>query len=383
MGIRAKILSIAAVILIIGIVAEGMMCGYIFTREYSKALKAGAQSMGESLRAQLDRIFSLGLPLNELVGFEKQCQELVGRNKDLAYAMVVDLNGKILFSSDPSQHGKPLRAVVPESIEIGWEGAFFKDRNRDTYEVLIPVLSGQHEKIAAIHIGISASTITEKVDYLIKYTILVSVAALLLAWALLLMALGKWVTGPLSGLFQSIQRLRRNEQGAYSKLALPYKGEIGMVSSAVDSLIDDLNSSHKLLSSHAEKLELVVQNRTAELKTLNEQLRCDIEERKKVENALRASEAFINVIMDKLPIGIAVNTVHPVVTFIYMNDNFARFYRTTRDALANPDAFWETVYEDPTFREEIRQRVSDDFASGDPERFYWPDIPINKPRKSA
>ncbi|MFZ3044674.1 MAG: PAS domain S-box protein, partial [Desulfatirhabdiaceae bacterium] len=102
----------------------------------------------------------------------------------------------------------------------------------------------------------------------------------------------------------------------------------------------------------------------------------DITELKQAENALKESESFTRVVMDNLHIGFAVNSVDPDVKFHYMNDNFPRIYRTTREALSDPDVFWNVVYEDPVFREEIKKRVLDDCASGDPKRMRWTDIPI-------
>ena len=104
----------------------------------------------------------------------------------------------------------------------------------------------------------------------------------------------------------------------------------------------------------------------------------DISERKHNENALRQSEAFIRAVMDSLPIGIAVNSVDPSVVFNYMNDNFPAFYRTTREALAAPDNFWNAVYEDPALREEMKKRILQDVASGDPERMHWESVPITR-----
>ena len=104
----------------------------------------------------------------------------------------------------------------------------------------------------------------------------------------------------------------------------------------------------------------------------------DITERKLAEEALRKNSALIGTVLNHLPIGIAVNSVDPAVKFDFMNDNFPKFYRTTREALSDPDAFWEAVYEDPQFRQEIKKRVLDDCASGDPERMRWSDVPITR-----
>jgi PAS domain S-box-containing protein len=104
----------------------------------------------------------------------------------------------------------------------------------------------------------------------------------------------------------------------------------------------------------------------------------DITERKKTEEVLRERESFIKLTLDNLPVGVAINSLEPQVSFTYMNDNFVKFYRTTREDLAERD-FWEAVYQEPEFREKIKQKVLEDCESGDPSRMYWKDVPVFRP----
>ncbi len=98
----------------------------------------------------------------------------------------------------------------------------------------------------------------------------------------------------------------------------------------------------------------------------------------RAEDALRESNEFIAAVMENLPLGLAVNSAGPQVNFYYMNDKFAEIYRTTREELMKPGAFWEAVYEDPVFREKIKKRVEEDCASGDKERMSWEDVPVSR-----
>ncbi len=104
----------------------------------------------------------------------------------------------------------------------------------------------------------------------------------------------------------------------------------------------------------------------------------DITERKAAQKALESSEAYIKNVLDNLPVGVSVNSANPTVAFSYFNENFLKFYRISREDLTEPDSFWEVVYEDPIFREQLRKRVLEDCASGDAARMAWDDIPIKR-----
>jgi len=104
----------------------------------------------------------------------------------------------------------------------------------------------------------------------------------------------------------------------------------------------------------------------------------DITELKAARDSLLEREYFITTVLDNLPIGIAVNSVFPEVRFEYINDHFAKHYRIKKEDLTSPDVFWEAVYRDESFREDLKKRVIEDCLSGDPSRMIWEAIPIKR-----
>lgn len=101
------------------------------------------------------------------------------------------------------------------------------------------------------------------------------------------------------------------------------------------------------------------------------------------ESKLQKAYERLQLVMDSMPIGIAVKSVSPGVEFNYMNENFPLIYGTTREVLERSDSFWDAVYEDPAFRSKLKKKVLSDIESGDPKRMIWEDVPISKNGKIA
>lgn len=90
----------------------------------------------------------------------------------------------------------------------------------------------------------------------------------------------------------------------------------------------------------------------------------DITERKKEEQALRESESrlrdrnrFIQTILDNLPIGLAINYFDEG-TAVYMNKQFEKIYGWPEEELKSVPEFFEKVYPDPEYREELKETGS-------------------------
>jgi two-component system, cell cycle sensor histidine kinase and response regulator CckA len=100
-----------------------------------------------------------------------------------------------------------------------------------------------------------------------------------------------------------------------------------------------------------------------------------LEDQKRTEEELKKRNAFVETILANSPIGFAVNTIHDSQA-VLVSRNFERIYGIAPDSVHTADDFFEKVYLDPAFREQMRARVTADMASGDPARMRWENLPI-------
>ncbi|HTP12284.1 MAG TPA: PAS domain S-box protein, partial [Bacteroidota bacterium] len=98
-------------------------------------------------------------------------------------------------------------------------------------------------------------------------------------------------------------------------------------------------------------------------------------ERERAEIVLEQQHRYIETVLENAPIGFAVHSVHDGATQ-YVSARFEEIYGVPRGSLSTVGDFFEMVYSDSSFREQMRARVLADMATGDPARMRWENIPI-------
>ncbi|MDZ7743929.1 MAG: PAS domain S-box protein [Bacteroidota bacterium] len=94
---------------------------------------------------------------------------------------------------------------------------------------------------------------------------------------------------------------------------------------------------------------------------------------KEVQKELQERNDFVQNILDRLPIGIALNKFNEG-TATYINKKFEEIYGWPKEELADIEKFFLKVYPDKKYREQIMQQVIADIESGEPDRMHWEDI---------
>ena len=84
---------------------------------------------------------------------------------------------------------------------------------------------------------------------------------------------------------------------------------------------------------------------------------------------------FIQTILDNLPIGLALNDTG-TGNRIYSNRKFEEIYGWPANEMDSVQSFFEKVYPDENFRNQLIRRIMADIASGDKEKLHWENIEI-------
>lgn len=104
-------------------------------------------------------------------------------------------------------------------------------------------------------------------------------------------------------------------------------------------IITKRKEAEQLLQKGKDELELMVADRTAELKGANEQLQCDIATRKQVEAALKRSYEFTKTVIDSMKDAISVINIDDF-KIVSVNKTFLKQYAIKREE----DVIGETCY---------------------------------------
>ncbi len=103
----------------------------------------------------------------------------------------------------------------------------------------------------------------------------------------------------------------------------------------------------------------------------------DITERKRSGEEIRRKNAFIQTVLDQLPIGVALNRISDGAA-TYINKKFQDIYGWPAEEMTGVTAFFEKVYPDPAYREEVMSRIFADIQSGVAENMHWEHIVITR-----
>lgn len=122
-----------------------------------------------------------------------------------------------------------------------------------------------------------------------------------------------------------------------TRMAITSRDEIGEVARSFDEMVEELAASRALILAAKQELEQRVEERTCELRTVNEQLIIDIEKRTRAERALRESEEYFRSLIEDASDMITV--LNPNGTIRYCSPSVMRVLGYSPEEFLGRNAF--------------------------------------------
>ena len=253
-GLRAKILLIASGVVLVAMLANALTSSFFFTRKQTESHIMWAHAIARVLNVQLERVLFLGIPIDDLQGFERQCAEAVSSNPGLSYAYVVSTKGEVLFhSGDDAGNGngrRVTRVVPPAVLDAIVTGSGTVDEPSDlSYAVIESVSDPRGVKVAHIVVGFPRELIDDANQSLLQLIIGVDMLVYGLSAVLLFFGLSRFVISPLTRIVRAIEDIRPGERLGEGRKALPEVGsdELSVVVRAFNRLFERIGQHEREL----------------------------------------------------------------------------------------------------------------------------------------
>lgn len=230
-GLRARILWIAGVTMAVTIFAITLTAGKTFSDAYSKAITERSEAISHELSVQFERLLSLGLQPEEIVGFEDQCSKVKQNHHDLAFVAVLSPQGRILFHSTPNLIGQQIDHAGVAAAAALDKGSVISASVGDqvVLATLMPVFNPAKQHVVSVLVAHSQAAIDQRLSHL--FLSITSVGSLFLALGafLLYWAMSRFVTAPLQHVVMAIDTLRAQAPGTHKQIKVQAEAELGVV----------------------------------------------------------------------------------------------------------------------------------------------------------
>ena len=213
---------------------------YSAAGKYRSAVMGRTTALAEGVKKDIDKVTGFGLPLSAMDGMSEKLQGLLDSDKDIARAMVMDQDGKVLYASDKAREGAPaadpgsrkaLEATAPVVLE-------YSDAGGDLYERVIPLMGPEGKKLGVLRIALNAAAVNRPLRELLLWSLIVAASTFGLATYLVNLFMKRAITGPIGDMATTATQMAAGDLAR--QVAVGGTGEIGELGSAINTLSTSL-----------------------------------------------------------------------------------------------------------------------------------------------
>ena len=236
MNLQKKAMTLLAAILFLIFGLNTVVMTGVASRKYKQAMLAKSSAIGEGMQKDLGKAVNLGIPIESLEGVNEKLAELVSRDKGIGYAMVMDINGKILYHDKPDQAGKELKNAVTAKILASTENLV--QAAGDYFDISFPLMTAENKAAGFLRVGVHTREINSQLYELLFWALGVSFFCFLTSLILFYVAIAKFITRPIVEMEKTADRIAGGDLTA--ELTVRGEDEVAALQKAVNRMAFNL-----------------------------------------------------------------------------------------------------------------------------------------------
>ena len=249
-GMLGRLIFLAVALLLSGQVVLAWLALNGFERELEPQLTQKAHTIGVAVADQFEfAVDHLGIPPKKLVGVDDFLDQILQRNSDIEYLVMLDANNEVLFArgleADTMRHILPdlpgADATPGQRTEVGG----FAGRRAEARGFLdgaFPIKAGG-SVASVLHVGTSKAYVRGRLSEILYEVITVIVISWLVTLEFLIFFMNTRVNEPMDLLVGAMAE--GTEGGFANRFALRAKDEIGQVAHGLNQILRDLEKRYE------------------------------------------------------------------------------------------------------------------------------------------
>ena len=267
-GLRGQVLAATAAALVAVVLASALVAAYFFVERQTAAQQSRAQAIADALAIQLERILALDITVQELQGFDEQCDEALQRHGGLAYALVVDPRGQLLFrnrrlgEAPPELRALPAKAAAP-----------FGPTDGGPLWVASPVHLDNGSVASTVFVGFPRRALVDDRNALVLNVLAAGSVTLLLVLGLLYAGLSRVMVRPLGAIVGAVARLGAGDRDARVSLPSARDDELALLARTFNQLVETVGHRERELVAARDQAEQASRAKSQFLAVMSHELR--------------------------------------------------------------------------------------------------------------
>ena len=240
MNLKARAVLVTVGILLLVMTANTIVNVYSATSRYKDALIARTGALAEGTRKDINKAVGFGLSLSALEGMGDKLRGLMEEDKDLSGAMVMDVDGKVLYASDRAMENTVKNDAATEKALAVTDQLvqFYSDDRGGHYEKVMPILSPDGKKIGIFRISLKAEALNRQVQGLLLSSLAVGLVSFLVATVFMYLFMDREIARPIAEMSKTAGKLAAGDLA--HEIVVRGHNEIADLGGAINTMSSNL-----------------------------------------------------------------------------------------------------------------------------------------------